>query len=89
MALIRKAAKDLALFFFFFSEIGLKRTINSIMTILIALNMDYDSLCLYRFGTNCLELFFGLIRGFSKCVDGWDKFGTNGEKTKGKGLRIS
>lgn len=65
----------------FFSEIGLKRTINSIMAILIALNMDYDSLCLDRFGTHCLELFFGLIRGFSKGVDGWDRFYSTVGKT--------
>lgn len=55
--------------FFFYSEIGLKGFMNTILAILIAFNMEYESICLDRFGTHCLELFFGLIRGFSKGVD--------------------
>lgn len=42
-----------------FTEIGVKRTINSIMTILIALIIDYDSFYLNNFGTHYLELFLG------------------------------
>lgn len=65
----------------FYSEIGLKRFMNTILAILIAFNMEYESICLDRFGTHCLELFFGLIRGFSKGVDGWERFYSTVGKT--------
>ena len=46
--------------------ISLKRLMNTIICIIIAMFFGFDSLCLDRLGTHCLELFFGLIRGFSK-----------------------
>lgn len=58
----------------FLSIIALKRLMNTLLSIIIALCSGYDSLCLDRLGTHCIELFFGLIRGFSKGVDGWDTF---------------
>lgn len=58
----------------YFSLIALKRLLNTLISIIIAFYNDYESLCLDRLGTHCLELFFGLIRGFSKGVDGWPTF---------------
>lgn len=58
----------------FFSKISLIRLLNSILSILIAFYLRYDSLCLDRLGTHCLEFFFGLLRGFSDGVDGWERF---------------
>lgn len=58
----------------FMSIISLKRLMNTILCIIIAIFYGFDSLCLDRFGTHCLELFFGLVRGFSKGIDGWPTF---------------
>ena len=58
----------------FFSQISLIRLMNSILSILIAIYLKFDPLCLDRLGTHCLEFFFGLIRGFSNGIDGWEKF---------------
>lgn len=58
----------------FLSLIALKRLMNTILAIIVAIYLGYDTLCLDRHGTHCLELFFGLIRGFSKGIDGWATF---------------
>ena len=48
--------------------------LNSILSISIAFYLRYDLLFLDRLGTHCLEFFFGLLRGFSDGVDGWERF---------------
>ena len=67
----RKSAKK---YCSFFSVISLKKLLNTILSILIAIHLKYDSVCLDRLGTHCLEFFFGLVRGFSNNVYGWDRF---------------
>lgn len=67
-----------------FPIIALKRLMNTLLSIIIAFYNDYDSLCFNRLGTHCLELFFFLIRGFSKGADGLPTF----YRTMGKTIMV-
>ena len=58
----------------FMSIIFLKRLMNTIICISLAIFFGFDSLCLDLLTPHYLELFFGLVRGFSKGIDGWETF---------------